>query len=191
MESKKPRRGWRVSDQLWAQIEPLLPPGKPHPLGCHNPRVDNRRAFDAILFVLRTGCQWNALNATGLCSSSSAHRRFQEWVEAGVFSQLWALGLQEYDALKGLAWDWQSMDGAMTKAPLGGKRNRPQSHRSRQARRQTESADRRWGRADRDRSGGSQPERLQDGAPDAGEYPGGTAGADGRGAARTVSGQGV
>ena len=36
--------------------------------------------MDAIFFVLRTGCQWNALNATGICSSSSAHRRFQEWV---------------------------------------------------------------------------------------------------------------
>ena len=34
--------GWRVPDVLWAQIEPLLPAGKPHPLGCHNPRVPNR-----------------------------------------------------------------------------------------------------------------------------------------------------
>jgi transposase len=158
METKKPRRPWRVSDELWAKIEPLLPPAKPHPLGCHNPRVDNRRAFDAILFVLRTGCQWNALNATGLCSSSSAHRRFQEWVAAGVFSQLWALGLQEYDALKGLEWAWQSMDGAMTKAPLGGKGNRPQPHRPGQARRQTQSAHRRWGRADRAGGRGGQPE---------------------------------
>ena len=32
----------------------------------------------AILFVLRTGCQWNALNATGICSSLSAHRRYIE-----------------------------------------------------------------------------------------------------------------
>src|SRR5262249_30458954 len=168
METQKARRTWRVSDQLWAKIQPLLPPGKPHPLGCHNPRVDNRRAFDAILFVLRTGCQWNALNATGICSSSSAHRRFQEWIAAGVFHQLWALGLEEYDELKGLEWAWQSMDGAMTKAPLGGKRNGSQSHRPRQARGQEESADRRRGRAPRDRRGRSQPERLQPGPPNAG-----------------------
>ena len=191
MENKKPRRPWRVSDELWARIEPLLPPGKPHPLGCHNPRVENRRAFDAILFVLRTGCQWNALNATGLCSSSSAHRRFQEWVDAGVFSQLWALGLQEYDELKGLAWDWQSMDGAMTQAPLGGKRDGPQSHRPRQTGRQTESADRRRRRAHRAGDRGSQPERLQAGPPDAGEYSGGAAGTDGRGTPGTLPGQGV
>ena len=73
--------------------EPLLPPGKPHPLGGHNPRGPNRNAMDAILFVLRTGCQWNALDATGICSSSSAHRRFQEWRDAGVFLEFWKQGL--------------------------------------------------------------------------------------------------
>ena len=113
---------WRIPDPLWRRIEPLLPPRPPHPLGCHRPRVADRRAMDAIFFVLRTGCQWNALNATGICSSSSAHRRFQEWTAAGVFVTLWAQGLQEYDALKGLDWRWLAMDGAMTKAPLGGER---------------------------------------------------------------------
>src|SRR4051794_39539973 len=78
--------------------------------------------MDAIFFVLRTGCQWNSLNATGICSSSSAHRRFQEWTAAGVFVTLWAQGLQEYDEVKGLDWSWLAMDGAMTKAPLGGER---------------------------------------------------------------------
>jgi transposase len=131
---------WRIPDEVWARIEPLLPPGKPHPLGCHNPRVDNRRAMDAIFFVLRTGCHWNALNATGLCSSSSAHRRFQEWVAAGVFQQLWAQGLAAYDAVVGIDWAWLAMDGAMTKAPLGGGKNRSQSHRPGQVRHQAQSA---------------------------------------------------
>ena len=113
---------WRIPDALWERIEPLLPPRPPHPLGCHNPRVADRRAMDAIFFVLRTGCQWGALDATGICSHSSAHRRFQEWAAAGVFVNLWATGLQEYDELKGLDWEWLAMDGAMTKAPLGGER---------------------------------------------------------------------
>jgi putative transposase len=113
---------WRIPDPLWERIEPLLPPRPPHPLGCHNPRVPDREAMDAIFFVLRTGCHWNALNVTGICSSSSAHRRFQEWTSAGVFVTLWARGLEEYDGLKGLDWRWLAMDGAMTKAPLGGER---------------------------------------------------------------------
>ncbi len=82
------RPDWRMPDELGERIEALLPPRKAHPLGCHNPRVPDRKALDAIFFVLRTGCQWNALNSTGLCSSSSAHRRFLEWVEAGVFEKL-------------------------------------------------------------------------------------------------------
>jgi transposase len=91
--------------------------------------------MDGIFFVLRTGCQWNALNATRICSSSTAHSRFQEWTQAGIFQKLWAMVLDEYDEVKGIDWSWQSMDGAMTKAPLGGGKNRPQSYGSGQKRR--------------------------------------------------------
>jgi transposase len=156
--------GWRLPDALWAEIQPLLPPRKIHPLGCHNPRVDDRRAMDAIFFVLRTGCQWGALDATGICTHSSAHRRFLEWTEAGVFEEFWRRGLLVYDAFVGIDWSWLAMDGAMTKAPLGGKKNRPQSHGSSQEGHQAQPADRGVGRPRGRRRGGSQPQRPQDGA---------------------------
>jgi putative transposase len=117
--------GWRISDALWARIAKLLPSRKKHPLGCHRPRVPDRSAMNAILFVLRTGCQWHALDATGICSCSSAYRRFREWGNAGLFLDLWIDGLMEYDARKGLDWAWLSMDGSMTKAPLGGEATGP------------------------------------------------------------------
>jgi putative transposase len=117
--------GWRMPDWLWQRIEPLLPERPVHPLGCHNPRVPDRDAMDAILLVLRTGMQWNALNATGICSSSSAHRRFQEWREAGVFGELWRQALFAYDERVGIEWEWLAMDGAITKAPLGGAHTGP------------------------------------------------------------------
>ena len=70
------------------KIEPLLPVHKTyHPLGTHRKRVDNRDAMNGIHFVFRTGCQWNALNATGICTSSSVHRHFQEWRDADVFGR--------------------------------------------------------------------------------------------------------
>lgn len=100
----------------------MLPPRKPHPLGCHRPRVDDRQAMDAIFFVLRTGCQWKALKAISLCSRSSTHRRFHKWTAAGVFLALWTHGLGAYEALQGVDWAGLAMDGAMTKAPLGGKK---------------------------------------------------------------------
>jgi transposase len=115
--------GWRIPDALWEQMVVLLPPRPRHPLGCHNPRVPDRAAMDAIFFVLRTGSQWGALSATGICSKSSAHRRFTEWVEAGVFHEFWRQGLLSYDGLVGIDWEWLSADGAMTKAPLGGEKN--------------------------------------------------------------------
>jgi transposase len=119
-DQEKVHRDWRMPDELWERLRRLLPPRKRHPLGCHRPRVDDRQAMDAMFFVLRTGCQRNALNETGLCSSSSAHRRFQEWTAAGVFLALWTNGLVEYEALQGIDWEWLAMDGAMTQAPLGG-----------------------------------------------------------------------
>ena len=69
--------------------------------------------------------QGNALNATGICSSSSAHRRFQEWEQAGVFDEIWRKGLLEYHTLVGIDWAWVAADGAMTKAPLGGPKTGP------------------------------------------------------------------
>ena len=116
--------GWRISDELWSKMEPLLPKPKPHPLGCHRPRVPNRKAMNAIFFILRTGAQWNSLDATGICSCSSAYRRFREWSDAGVFEQLWKQGLLAYDQMEGIDWSWIAMDGTMTKAPLAGSKKR-------------------------------------------------------------------
>ena len=92
------------------------------PAGLPQPGRIRRAAMDAIFFVLRTGCQWNALRETTICSSSSAHRRFQEWLAAGVFAAFWREGLLAYDGLQGIDWMWLALDGAMGKAPLGGEK---------------------------------------------------------------------
>ena len=90
-----------------------------------------RNVVTGILYVLRTGCQWKAMPAE-FGSGSAIHAYFQEWVLRGVFEKLWRLALEEYDDLQGIDWEWQSLDGAMTKAPLGGEKNRSQSHYSHQ-----------------------------------------------------------
>ena len=117
--------GWRMPDWLWERIGPLLPSAPVHPLGCHRPRVPDRDALDAILLVLRTGMQWNALDATGIANSKTAHRRFQEWERAGVFAEIWRQGLLDYDEHVGVDWSWLAADGAMSKAPLGGPKTGP------------------------------------------------------------------
>jgi putative transposase len=130
--------GFRISDELWAVLQPLLPVHvNTHRFGGGRPRVPDRECADAIFYVLRTGCQWQALDQTELCAHSTAHDRFQEWVQAGVFLKFWQAGLEQFDDLRGIDWEWLAMDGAMTKAPLGGEKNRPQSHGSGQERGQT------------------------------------------------------
>jgi putative transposase len=80
--------------------------------------------MEAILFVLLTGIPWRALPRC-FGAATTAHDRFQEWTKAGVFEELWRRALIEYDDTVGLRWTWQSMDGAMTKAPLGGEATGP------------------------------------------------------------------
>ncbi len=134
----KTTTGLRISDELWAVLEPLLPVHvNPHRFGGGRPRVSDRRCADAIFYVLRTGSQWAALNETELCAKSTAHDRFSQWVAAGVFLKLWQAGLERFDELKGIGWAWLSMDGAITKAPLVGGKDRPQSDRPGQRRRET------------------------------------------------------
>ena len=123
------RRAWRIPDELGEGIEPLLPPRKPHPLGCHRPRVDDRQAMEAICFVLRTGCPWNALHDTSRCASSAAHRRFQAWAAAGIVLELWTRGLVAYEAVQGIDGEGLAMDGARPKAPLGGENGGQKSDR--------------------------------------------------------------
>lgn len=124
--NNKTTTAFRISDELWAVLQPLLPVYvNSHRFGGGRPRVPDRRCADAIFYVLRTGGQWQALDETELCPHSTAHDRYQEWVEAEVFLKLWQAGVEQFDELKGLDWGWLSMDGAMTKAPLGGAETGP------------------------------------------------------------------
>lgn len=134
----------QIPDALWNRVEPLLPNYKPSPKG-GRPRLPLRNVLTGILYVLRTGCQWKAMPAE-FGSGSAVHDYFQEWVELGVFSRLWEAALEEYDDLKGIDWEWQSLDGAMNKSPLGGEKNREKSDGSRENWREAFGVDRRsWG----------------------------------------------
>ena len=145
---------YHIPDALWQQMVCVLPSPKARKKD-GRPRMDDRQAMTAIFYVLRTGCQWKALPRS-LGAASTVHDRFQEWREAQVFERLWQAGLLTYETLKGLDWEWQAMDGAITKAPLGGEKGGQEPDRSWQARDQTECADGRPWPAPRRRRGGRQ-----------------------------------
>jgi len=123
-------RPWEVSDELWERVAALIPQRAAHPKG-RRPPADDRQMFAAIVYVLRSGIQWNALPRE-LGASSTVYDRFRWWEEQGFFQHLWQAGLQEYDELQGIGWDWQSLDSSTVKAPFAQRRRRPLSDRSRQ-----------------------------------------------------------
>jgi len=111
-------RPWELSDELWERVAPLVP----QPMGkkqAGRPRKSDRQMLGAILYVLRTGLQWNALPRE-LGASTTVYDRFRFWLAAGFFHHMWTAGLSEFDELVGIEWEWQSLDGALTKAPFGG-----------------------------------------------------------------------
>ena len=118
---------WQLSDSFWLRIKPLLPKPKSRLRGRGlerrnvggRPPAEPRQLVAGILYVLRTGCQWNAAPKE-FGSGKTLHRYFQRWSRATVFKRMWRAGLKEYDELKGIEWKWQALDGAITKAPLGG-----------------------------------------------------------------------
>lgn len=111
-------QSWELPDEVWERMEPLIPPKKGK-VG-HPRTVDLRRITEGIFYVLRTGIQWQAVPRERFGPPSTVYYYFSQWVKADVFEKLWAEALAVYDDLKGLEWTWQSVDGAITKAPLGG-----------------------------------------------------------------------
>lgn len=112
---------WRVPDGLWDRLVPILGKHDP-PAKTGRKRVDPRAVLEAILFRLRTGCQWNHLPKE-FPDDSSVHRTFQRWVDRGLFERLWKLLAEECEELGDLDWNWQAADGALGKARFGGTRS--------------------------------------------------------------------
>lgn len=81
-------------------------PGKQYvrKLGSGRKAKPDRVVFEAIVFVLRTGCQWRVLPVKRFGSVSAVHKRFLEWGKADFFESLWRAGLAEYDEMAGIAW---------------------------------------------------------------------------------------
>lgn len=107
-----------IPDEVWDEVRCILPPEKSSNTK-GRPPVQYRKVLDGILYVLRTGCQWKMLSRD-YGSGSTCHRRFQQWVRLGVFQRLWIRLLQVYNDVKGIKWNWQSLDSISVKAPLGG-----------------------------------------------------------------------
>jgi len=108
-----------LPEELWDEIEPLLPP--PSRAATGRPPVDNKNALRGIIFVLRFGVPWQAVptDAFGV-SGSSCWRRFREWTEAGIWPEVHRRLLDRLGRLGGVDLEHVVVDSQSVRAVKGG-----------------------------------------------------------------------
>src|SRR2546428_8896584 len=72
---------WHMPDDLWSRLAPLLGPEKA-PGTPGRPAVAFRVIFDALLYVLRTGCQWRPIPRPESAPGSPVHGPLRPWDKA-------------------------------------------------------------------------------------------------------------
>ena len=108
-----------LPDDLWTTIQPLLPPEPPKPKG-GRPRASDRAALTGILFVLKTGCPWQALpKELGCGSGSTCWRRLRDWQAAGVWAEVHAELLARMRGADLIDWSRAAVDSCAVRAKRG------------------------------------------------------------------------
>jgi transposase len=107
-----------ISDELWALVEPLIPPRRPAIHGrTGRPRVSDRDVLEGIAFVLSTGIGWAELpTELGYGLGWTCWRRMHEWAEAGVFDRLYQAVLDRLGETGRLDWSRASLDSVSVRA---------------------------------------------------------------------------
>jgi len=109
-----------VSAALWKKMKPLLPEPPPRSAKGGRPRVDDQRALNGIVFVLRTGIPWEDLpQEMGYGSGMTCWRRLRVWQEAGVWHRLHMTLLAELRGVGQLDFSRACVDGASVASPRG------------------------------------------------------------------------
>jgi len=108
---------WKLTDEQWKKIEPLLPKHKKSKRG-GRPWADNRRVFEGILWILRTGAPWADLPKQ-FPSPSTCWRRLRDWEELDIWLDAWRAFLSELDQRGQLDWSEAFADGSFAPAKKG------------------------------------------------------------------------
>jgi transposase len=80
-----------LTDTEFPLIEPFLPPPKP---GGRSRTTSLREVLNAILYVLRSGCQWRLL-PTSFPPYSTVYGYFRQFWQLGVWTRIWAALLMD------------------------------------------------------------------------------------------------
>lgn len=122
-----------VPDELWAIVEPLMPPFTPRAQGGGTTPADPRAVFAAIVYVLTSGCAWGLLPSWVGVIYKTVQRRFGQWTDAGLWRRIHVAVLDELGARGDLDWSRAILDAASVRARIG-EPDRAEPGGSRQAR---------------------------------------------------------
>lgn len=116
-----------VDDDLWALIEPLLPPAKPRRSKYPGRKpLDDRAVLTGILFVLQSGIPWEMLpQEMGCGSGMSCWRRLRAWQEANVWGRLHEVLLARLRTLDRIDWSRCIVDSSSIRAVGAGQKQAP------------------------------------------------------------------
>jgi transposase len=112
----------KVPDDVWAFVEPMLPPVVWCGTGC--PPYDNRECLPAVLSVLVTGMGWRRL-PPGFPSYKTVQRRLTEWLQEDAFRRAWPQLAQRSEPLQGINWEEMLRDGSKKPAKKGASKRAP------------------------------------------------------------------
>jgi putative transposase len=81
-----PRKPYQsdLTEEQWAILQPLIPSAKP---GGRPREVDMREVINTILYLNRTGCQWDML-PHDLLPKSTAYEYFSQWRDDGTWQHM-------------------------------------------------------------------------------------------------------
>jgi len=76
-----------LTDEQWAIVEPLIPPGKQNPRGGRPRQVDMREVLNTLFSLNRSGCQWDML-PHDLLPKSTVYDSFAQWRDDGTWAKV-------------------------------------------------------------------------------------------------------
>jgi len=77
-----------LTDAQWTRLEPLLKPSREGRHAGGRPRkYELRRVVDALLYVVKTGCQWRQL-PSNFPPWLSVHQQFRAWRDDGTWERV-------------------------------------------------------------------------------------------------------
>jgi transposase len=101
-----------VTNEQWAQLEPLLPPQKPK---TGRPNLPHRQVINGILWVLRTGAPWEDMPLR-YGNHKTAWSRFDRWRKAGIWTRVLAALQDAADDAGTLDWEIHFVDSTVVRA---------------------------------------------------------------------------